>query len=94
MQRLKDIPTVNKSPKDWNMTKLWNYSPLIESYYPEGYITNEMWTMNSYEYEDTDVCKSYPFHMDNQLPIYDNTPVVGTFYKPVNIIAVPIYKGL
>ena len=94
MQRLKDIPTVNKSPQDWNMTKLWNYSPLVESYYPEGYITNEMWTMNSYEYEDTDCIKAYRFHMDNQLPNYDNTPVTGTVFKPLNIIAVPIYKGL
>ena len=89
MQKLKDIPTVNKSPEDWDMNKLWNYSPLVEKFYPEGYIDNLMWTMNSYEYEDTDVRKGYQGHMDNPLPNYDNR-----LSKPLNIIAVPLYKGL
>ena len=89
MQKLKDIPTVNKSPEDWNMTKLWNYSPLVENFYPEGYIDNQMWTMNSYEYEDNNVNKGYKGHMDNQLPNYDNF-----LNKTLNVIAVPLYKGL
>ena len=89
MNELKDIPTVNKSPKDWNMTKLWNYSPLVDKFYPEGYITNEMWTMNSYEYEDTDLVKGYKGHLDDQLPNYDNN-----LTKPFTAIAIPIYKGL
>ena len=81
MQKLKDIPTVNKSPEDWDMDKLWNYSPLIEKFYPEEYIDNQMWTMNSYEYEDSDVNKGYKGHMDNQLPNYDNLKL-----KPFNLI--------
>ena len=89
MQKLKGIPTVNKSPEDWDMSKLWTYSPLVEQFYPEGYIDNLMWTMNSYEYEDNDVNKAYKGHMDNQLPNYDNN-----IHKPHNIIAVPLYKGL
>ena len=89
LEKLKDIPTVNKSPEDWNMTELWNYSPLVESFYPENYINNEMWTMNSYEYEDNEVNKAYRGHLDNVLPNYDNK-----ISKTRNTIAVPIYKGL
>ena len=80
---------MNKSPEDWNMTELWNYSPLVESFYPENYINNEMWTMNSYEYEDNEVNKAYRGHLDNVLPNYDNK-----ISKTRNTIAVPIYKGL
>ena len=69
--------------------KLWNYSPLVESFYPKNYINNEMWTMNSYEYEDNEMNKGYRGNMDNQLPTYDNA-----IKRPYNLIAVPIYKGL
>ncbi len=89
IEKLKNIPTLNKSPSNWNMSKLWNYSPLVESFYPENYINNEMWTMNSYEYEDNEMNKGYRGNMDNQLPTYDNA-----IKRPYNLIAVPIYKGL
>ena len=89
IENLKDIPTVNKSPEDWDMSKLWNYSPLVENFYPEGYIDNTMWTMNSYEYEDNPCNKAYRGIMDNWLPNIDNA-----IKKTSNTIVVPIYKGL
>ena len=67
----------------------WNYSPLVESYYPEGYLDEEiMWEMTKPNYSSDVYYKGYPWHFDNNLPSLD-----GIDDKPVNLMAFPIYKG-
>ena len=91
------LPLVKKRPnditdeEDTSYKHNWNYSPLIESYLPEGYIhSNQMWqlTMES-DYWDDSFYKGYPWHLDNCLPNLDN-PIT----KPHDLIAFPIFKGL
>ena len=91
-EELKDIttlkrvdPTNNSLPKG----KKWNYSPLVEKYYPKGYIEDDMWDLTHIDYDDNNMDKAYKYHMDNHLPNYDNEII-----KPHNTIAIPIYKGL
>ena len=68
----------------------WNYSPLIEKYLPDGYIsTNEMWQLNIDGYSDDEFWKGYPWHLDDCIPNLDNYII-----KPHDIIAFPIYKGI
>ena len=68
----------------------WNYSPLIEKYLPDGYIsTNEMWQLNIDGYSDDEFWKGYPWHLDDCIPNLDNG-----ITKPHDIIAFPIFKGL
>ena len=69
--------------------KQWNYSPTIERYYPTGYIEDDMWDLTHVDYDDSNMVKAHPYHMDNHLPNYD-TGII----KPHNTIAIPIYKGL
>jgi len=69
--------------------KEWNYSPLVEKYYPTGYIQDDMWDLTHVDYDNNNMDKAYKYHMDNLIPNYDNGIV-----KPHNIIAVPIFKGL
>ena len=69
--------------------KKWNYSPLVERYYPKGYIEDDMWDLTHIDYDDNNMDKAYKYHMDNHLPNYDNEII-----KPHNTIAIPIYKGL
>ena len=88
-ENLKNIPQVHKCPEDWDQDTLWNYSPLVEDYYPKGYIDNDMWNMNIYDYDDTSLDKAYRYHVDNYIPSYNN--IVN---YPENIISIPIYKGL
>ena len=91
------LPLVKKRPdsvtdaQDNTPGKRWNYSPLIESYYPEGYIhSNQMWQLTMEEdYSDDSFYKGYPFHLDDCIPNLDN-PI----QKPHDLIAFPIYKGL
>ena len=89
-------PIVKKRPdeitdeNDKTPNKNWNYSPLIESYLPEGYInTNQMWQLTISDYSDDSFYKGYPFHLDDCIPNLDN-PI----NKPHDLIAFPIYKGL
>ena len=86
---LKDIPTIHKCPKDWDPNELWNYSPIVEDYYPKGYIEKDMWNMDILDYLDTPLDKAYNYHIDNLLPTYDTCNDY-----PENTIAIPIFKGL
>ena len=92
------LPLVKKRPDnvsdedDTTPNHNWNYSPLIESYYPQGYIySNKMWQldMGRPDYYDDSFWKGYPFHMDDCIPNFDNS-----ITKPHDLIAFPIYKGL
>ena len=91
------LPLVKKRPDDITDAddttpgKKWNYSPLIESYLPDGYIhSNKMWQLTMEEdYSDDSFYKGYPFHLDDCIPNLDN-PIT----KPHDLIAFPIYKGL
>ena len=70
----------------------WNYSPLVESYYPNGYLDEEiMWEMTKYNYASDVYFKGYPWHFDNNLPGFDGKDIIDD--KPVNLMAFPIFKG-
>ena len=90
-EELKSITTVSKSSTEWDEEKdgKWNYSPLVEAYYPKGYIESDMWQLTHIDYDDNPMDKAYKYHVDNQLPNYDNFKD-----KPLNSIAIPLYKGL
>ena len=70
---MKNIPTINKAPRGYNGTEKWNYSPLVEKYYPENYIEDDMWNMNFDSYQDTPYdggyknnhthLKKFPYHL-------------------------------
>ena len=67
----------------------WNYSPLVESYYPEGYLDEEiMWDMTKINYASDVYFKGYPWHYDNNLPGFDRLEE-----KAENLMAFPIFKG-
>ena len=91
------LPLLKKRPDNINdendetPNKNWNYSPLIESYYPKGYIhSNQMWQLTMEEdYSDDSFYKGYPYHLDDCIPNLDN-PIT----KPHDLIAFPIFKGL
>ena len=89
--KLQDIATVSRSSRTWDETKdgKWNYSPLVEKYYPVGYIEADMWQLTHVDYYDDPMDKAYKYHPDNLLPNYDNK-----ILKPHNTIAIPLYKGL
>ena len=90
-KELESIITLKKSSTDYDEEKSgkWNYSPLVENYYPEGYIAPDMWQLTHIDYDDNAMDKAYKYHVDNVLPNYDTK-----IFKPQNTIAVPIYKGL
>ena len=90
-EELKDIITLKKYEGNDTQKggKNWNYSPLVEKYYPKGYITDDMWDMTHVDYDNNNMDKAYKYHMDNLIPNLDNR-----IYKPHNILAVPIFKGL
>ena len=90
-EELSTIKTISKSSTEWDEEKdgKWNYSPLVEDYYPKGYIEPDMWQLTHIDYYDNAMDKAYKYHVDNQLPNYDNFKD-----KPLNTIAVPLYKGL
>ena len=92
-EELKDITTLHRVDQQ-NLEngisgKKWNYSPTVESYYPKGYIEDDMWDLTHIDYDNNNMDKAYKYHMDNHIPNYDNTII-----KPHNTIAIPIYKGL
>ena len=89
-EELENITTLHKVDSKSLVTgKQWNYSPTVESYYPTGYIEDEMWDLTHIDYDNNNMDKAYKYHMDNLVPNYDNTII-----KPHNTIAIPIYKGL
>ena len=86
-----DLPLLVQRDKNAHLNEgeRWNYSPLVESYYPKGYLDEEiMWEMTKQNYASDVYCKGYPWHFDNNLPSLD-----GIDNKPVNLMAFPIYKG-
>ena len=92
-----NLPIVEKRPEDAKdeddatPNKTWNYSPLIEKYLPEGYISSgKMWDLTQEDdYWDNEFFKGYPWHLDDCIPNFDNEII-----KPHDIIAFPIFKGL
>ena len=67
----------------------WNYSPLVDSYYPKGYLDEEiMWEMTKPNYASDVYFKGYPWVYDNNLPSFDSL-----YSKPDNLMAFPIFKG-
>ena len=98
-EKLENIQTISRSSKDWDEEKngTWNYSPLVEDYYPKGYIEPDMWQMTHVDYYDTAMDKAYKYHSDNVIPNYDafdHRFASPDIIKPQNSIAIPIYKGL
>ena len=98
-EELEGIKTISKAPKDWDVENdaKWNYSPLVENYYPQGYIEPDMWTLTHIDYYDNPLDKAYNFHVDNMLPNYDSFAFLfepPAIIKPQNSISIPIYKGL
>ena len=88
---LKGRPDSVTDDQDNSKDKNWNYSPDIESYFPDGYISsNKMWqlTMDGDYYDDA-FYKGYPFHLDDCIPNFDNGII-----KPHDLVAFPIFKGL
>ena len=67
----------------------WNYSPLVDNYYPKGYLDEEiMWDMTKKEYAFDVYFKGYPWNYDNTLPGFDHLAD-----KAENLMAFPIFKG-
>ena len=92
--QLAGLKTVKRRTGDSTPEK-WMYSPEVERYYPENYIKSNMWDLTHYDYDDNPMDKAYKYHMDNCLPGIDYGPVQNpSRYKPHNVIAQPIYKGL
>ena len=89
------LPIVKRRPDSINDTNdptpddNWNYSPLIEQYYPDNYIYNKQWQLTEEDHYDDQFYKGYPWHLDDCIPNFDNSII-----KPHDIIAFPIYKGL
>ena len=90
LKRRKDKNETDESP---NQT--YNYSPDVENYYPRGYINEpSMWDLTKETYEDSPFLKGFPFHLDNNLPAIDVSPIQNpAYYKPHNFVAFPIFKG-
>ncbi len=84
------IPTISQRPDE--ETGNWNFSYEVENYFPQNYISEKMWSLTHYDYDDNAFSKGYPYHMDNLLPNMDN--VRKGILRPHNIIAQPIFKGL
>lgn len=96
-QRLKklNLPLlVKRDPKvTLNEGFRWNYSPLVESYYPKGYLNEEiMWEMTKANYASDAYFKGYPWHYDNNLPSLELSEI-KIDDKAVNLMAFPIFKG-
>ena len=97
-KELEGIKTLNKANSTYDPEEdgIWNYSPLVENYYPKGYIEPDMWAMTHVDYYDTPMDKAYKYHIDNRLPNFDNWDYQGreNTMKPLNSISIPLYKGL
>ena len=70
------------------------YSPKIARYYPDGYISLDMWNLTHTDYDDNAMDKAYKYHMDNGIPGIDYGPSQNPArLQPHNLIAQPIFKG-
>ncbi|KAL9649755.1 hypothetical protein ABK040_009570 [Willaertia magna] len=81
--------TFTISKRNGNDKATWNYSPLVQNYYPTNYVKDNMWDLTHYDYDDNYFSKAYPYHMDNYLP-----NLLNEIKKPQNLIAFPLLKGL
>lgn len=84
----------DETQNDASPNKTWNYSPNVESYYPENYIDSTMWDLTSDGSSDTYYNKGVEMHIDNNIPGLDIWCLVNPAeYKPHNFIIFPIFKG-
>ena len=86
-----NLPLLQRRDPKVNLTEgyKWNYSPLVDSYYPKGYLDEEiMWDMTKKNYAFDVYYKGYPWAYDNNLPGLDRL-----FEKADNLMAFPIFKG-
>lgn len=85
---LKNLPILTIRPNSSTPIYWWNYSPSVNSFYPEYYISNSMWSLTEHDYMDNVFGLAYPWHFDNVLPGLDSKLIA-----PQNVIAAPILKG-
>ena len=85
----------NENDPDDSPNHTYNYSPDVDNYYPKGYLNEaSMWDLTKETYEDSPFLKGFPFHLDNNLPAIDVSPIQNPAYeKPHNFVAFPIFKG-
>ena len=91
-QKIKNLnlPLLEIKDPQFSDDKIWNYSPLVESYYPKGYLNEKiMWDMTKLNYASDVYFKGYPWHYDNTLPGIDKL----YYDKADNLMAFPIFKG-
>lgn len=94
LDNLKDIKTLNRRGANDVQGKEWNYSPDVESFYPEGFIKDNMWDLTHYDYDDNAMDKAYKYHCDNSFPSLDiNPPQNPAYEKPHNVVTFPLFKG-
>jgi len=69
----------------------YNYSPQVDTFYPNQYATNSMWNLTHWDYDDSVYAKGYPYHLDNLIPNAANESALSL---PHNLIAIPFSKGV
>ena len=94
LEELKTVKTLTKRKDDKTTGKDWIYSPSVDTFYPKGYIKDNMWDLTHYDYDDNAMDKAYRYHCDNNLPSLDVCPPQNpAVYKPHNVVAFPLFKG-
>ncbi|KAJ5072291.1 hypothetical protein M0811_01305 [Anaeramoeba ignava] len=43
-----------------NLTTTWNYAPNVQNFYPDSYVTQDMWDMTNSDYDQTAISKGFP----------------------------------
>ena len=72
-----DLPKFKRRPdyitneKDTSQNNNWNYSPLIEKIFPEGYIKSDLWSLANPAKLDIKFHKGFPFNLDDCVPNFD-----------------------
>ena len=68
---LENVPTLHRiEDKDKQQTFIkWNYSPKVESYYPKGYIEDDMWDLTHFDYDDDNMDKAYKYATINKMSV-------------------------
>ena len=94
LEELKTVKPLTKGTDDKITGKNWIFSPSVNTFYPEGYIKDNMWDLTHYDYDDNAMDKAYRYHCDNNLPSLDPCPPQNpAYYKPHNVVAFPLFKG-
>jgi len=84
------LPVLKRVPENSTVTgNQWNFASRVLSYWPDGYIKENMWDLTHYDYDDNQFDKAYKYHMDNNLPHLEHG-----ITRPDNLIAFPLFKGL